>query len=329
MGIFNKKPEVSTPNQTNTAPTAGSGGLWSRWSQKMSAATQSFSRNVEDLFLGKRALDASLMEELETLLLQADVGVSATQQILERLTQGIERKELANALAVYQALRSILISMLAPLAQPLRFDHKPLVVMVVGVNGAGKTTSIGKLSHVWQREGKKVLLAAGDTFRAAAGEQLQEWARRSGVTLIQQQTGADAAAVAHDALQAAVARNIDVALIDTAGRLHTQSGLMDELGKIKRVLAKVIPSAPHEVLLVLDGGNGQNALVQLERFHAAVGITGLCITKLDGTAKGGVLVAIAAKTQIPIRYIGLGEQIEDLKPFDAAMFVDALLPPRG
>ena len=225
-------------------------------------------------------------------------------------------------------MRSALLDLIRPCEQPLAIprDIRPFVVMVVGVNGAGKTTTLGKLAHRFQGEGHKVMLAAADTFRAAAVDQLKVWGQRNDVPVIAQQTGADAAAVAHDALQAAIARGSDVLLVDTAGRLHTQSGLMDELKKIQRVLQKLVPSAPHEMLLVLDAGIGQNALAQFEHFHAAVGVTGLILTKLDGTAKGGVVFAVAARRPVPIRFIGVGEGIEDLRVFNATEFVEALLP---
>jgi fused signal recognition particle receptor len=304
-------------------------GWLTRLGGKLGKTKQSFSRGLGDLLLGKRELDANLLEELETLLLTADVGIEVTQSVLDTITDRIGRKELRDTHAVYRTLRQILFDTLAPSSKPLtiRAENRPFVIMVVGVNGAGKTTTIGKLAHKFQDEGHSVMLAAGDTFRAAAVEQLQVWGARNNVPVISQAAGADAAAVAHDGLRAAMARRSDALLLDTAGRLHTQSGLMDELKKIKRVLTKVESTAPHEVLLVLDAGNGQNALAQLEHFRAAVGVTGLCLTKLDGTAKGGILFAIAKKTGLPIRYIGIGEGVEDLREFDAHDFVDALLPP--
>lgn len=321
MGLFSK---------SDGGKASQSEGLLARLSGKMSAATESFSRSLGDLLLGQRALDASLMEELETLLLQADVGVDATAAIVAEITERSDRGQLANAAAAYEALRRFLIDMLTPNAQPLRIaaQPKPFIVMVVGINGAGKTTTIGKLAQRLQQSGHKVMLAAGDTFRAAAVEQLQAWASRTNAALVMQPQGADAAAVAHDAVKAAAARAYDVLLIDTAGRLHTQGGLMDELKKIRRVIAKAAPDAPHEVLLVLDGSIGQNAVIQTQQFQQAVGVTGLCLTKLDGTAKGGVLFALAKKTGLPIRFIGVGEAPEDLREFNASEFVDALLPRR-
>lgn len=321
MSLFKKN---SSRDETPEQPK----GWLSRLGGKLAKTRDSFSRGMGDLLLGKRALDAALLEELETLLLTADVGVDVTESVIEELTGRIRRKELADSGAVYQSLRELLLEILQPSNKPLHIPAtpRPFVIMVVGVNGAGKTTTIGKLANKFKAQGLQVMLAAGDTFRAAAVEQLQVWAQRNDIPLISQGTGADAAAVAHDAMRAALARGHDVLIVDTAGRLHTQSGLMDELKKIKRVLGKVEQSAPHEVLLVLDAGIGQNALAQLEHFTVAVGVTGLCLTKLDGTAKGGILFAIAKKTGIPIRYIGVGEAIEDLREFDAGDFVEALLP---
>lgn len=319
MGIFGRSDASDDSDQKR--------GMFARLSGRMSKARENFGRKLGDLLLGKRAIDAELMEELETLLLGADVGIEATQAILDRITLRIQRKELDDAQAVYAALREILREILAPLARPLSFAglERPFTVMVVGVNGAGKTTTIGKLTARLKQRGKTVMLAAGDTFRAAAAEQLGVWAERTDSTIVSR-AGADAAAVAHDALRSAMARGTDVLIVDTAGRLHTQTGLMEELKKIKRVLAKVQPGGPHEVLLVLDAGIGQNALAQLQHFNDAVGVTGLCITKLDGTAKGGILFAIAQKLPVPIRYIGVGEGLDDLREFDAQEFVDALMP---
>lgn len=318
MGLFGKSgDEASKP------------GMLARWGGKMAAARENFGRKLGDLLLGKRAIDEELMEELETLLLRADVGVEATQAILDRIAERIRRKELGDAEAVYNALREILLELLLPLAQPLEMPAvRPFTLMVVGVNGAGKTTTIGKITAKLKQQGRTVMLAAGDTFRAAAAEQLQIWAERTDSPIVSQ-AGADAAAVAHDALRSAMARNVDVLIVDTAGRLHTQTGLMEELKKIKRVIGKVQPGAPQEILLVLDGGIGQNALAQLLNFNDAVGVTGLCLTKLDGTAKGGILFAIAQKMQVPIRFIGMGEGLDDLREFDAREFVEAIMPARN
>jgi fused signal recognition particle receptor len=276
-----------------------------------------------------RKVDAEVLEELETRLLAADVGVEVTNRILGDLHRRVARNELADVEALSGVLRADLLAVLGPVQQPLVVDpgRRPFVVLVVGVNGSGKTTTIGKLAHRLRDEGCKVMLAAGDTFRAAAVEQLEVWAARNGVPIVAQQTGADPAAVIFDAVQSAQARGIDVVIADTAGRLHTQSHLMDELRKIKRVIQRLDGSAPHEVLLVLDASLGQNALRQAEQFNAALGVTGLVITKLDGTAKGGVVVAIAERFKLPVRFIGVGETIDDFGPFDAEAFVDALIRP--
>lgn len=280
------------------------------------------------LFLGGKRLDDTLLEELETRLLVADVGLDATRRILDGLTEKLGRKDLLTPEVVMDTLAADMTALLAPCEQPLRIPGdgpKPFVILVVGINGAGKTTTIGKLAHHLKAEGRSVLLAAGDTFRAAAVEQLQTWGARNDVPVVAQHTGADSASVIFDAVAAGQARGMDVVIADTAGRLHTQSNLMQELAKIKRVLAKLDPAAPHEVLLVVDGGTGQNALNQAQQFHQAVGLTGVAITKLDGTAKGGMLFAIAQKLGVPIRFIGVGEAIEDLQPFVARDFVAALL----
>lgn len=325
MGFFKKN---QTTEEVKDKQEAETPGLFGRLGGKLASARASLGRNLGDLLLGKREIDDALLEELETLLLRADVGVDATQEIIDQITDGVHRRELSDAEAVYEKLREILVAILAPRARSLVVTGaKPFTIMVVGVNGAGKTTTIGKLTHKFKQQGAHIMLAAADTFRAAAVEQLHVWADRTGTAIVSQPTGSDAASVAHDAIRAAAARGIDILIVDTAGRLHTQSGLMDELKKIKRVMAKAQADAPHEVLLILDGSIGQNALAQLAHFDAAVGITGLCITKLDGTAKGGVLFAIAKKTQTPIRYIGIGESVDDLRDFDAREYVEALLPP--
>ncbi len=288
-------------------------------------------RAITGLLSGNPKLDEDLLDELETALLGADVGISATTALLEDLRARMAAREFADADALYDALRADLLGMLRKVETPLVVDDslRPFVLLVVGVNGVGKTTTIGKLARHMQRDGARVLLAAGDTFRAAAVEQLKTWGDRNEVTVIAQGQGADAASVAFDALQAARARDIDVLIIDTAGRLHNQSGLMDELAKIKRVLGKLDAAAPHEVLLVIDGTTGQNALSQLRLFRETAGVTGLAVTKLDGSAKGGVVFALAREYGVPIRYVGIGEKLEDLRIFDAAAFVDGLLPPRG
>ena len=287
-----------------------------------------FARGLGGLFSRNPKLDDDLLDEIETALLTADVGVPATTALVESLRKRMKAREFSDAQALLKALRAELIAMLAPVALPLQIDRakQPFVVLTVGVNGVGKTTTIGKLARRFKEQGHSLMLAAGDTFRAAAVAQLQTWGERNGVPVIAQGQDADAASVAFDALQAAKARGMEVLIADTAGRLHTQQGLMAELGKIRRVLGKLDPSAPHEVLMVIDGTTGQNALSQLRQFHAAVGVTGLVVTKLDGTAKGGVVFALAREFGIPIRYAGIGERSEDLRVFDAEAFVDALLP---
>ncbi|WP_417472685.1 signal recognition particle-docking protein FtsY [Luteimonas mephitis] len=285
-------------------------------------------RGLGGLFSRNPKLDDDLLDEIETALITADVGVTATTQLVEHLRKRMKAREFADARALLVALRAELVALLEPVARPLVIDdaRKPFVILTVGVNGVGKTTTIGKLARRYKDEGRNLMLAAGDTFRAAAVAQLQAWGERNGVAVVAQGQNADAASVAFDALQAARARGVDVLIADTAGRLHTQQGLMAELGKIKRVLGKLDPAAPHEVLMVIDGTTGQNALSQLRQFHAAAGVTGLVVTKLDGSAKGGVVFALAREFGIPIRYAGIGERPEDLRVFDAEAFVDALLP---
>ncbi|HEX9628069.1 MAG TPA: signal recognition particle-docking protein FtsY [Acidiferrobacterales bacterium] len=301
----------------DAAPPSARGGLFTR-----------LGRGLAALLGGQRAPDAALLEELEALLLGADVGIEATQAILAQASAAVARGQLQDAAALHGALRQAMLAIVQPCARPLVIPRtgRPFVIMVVGVNGTGKTTTIGKLARRLKARGLNVMLAAADTFRAAAVEQLKTWGERNAVPVIAQGQGADAAAVAHDAMQAAAARAADVLIVDTAGRLHTQGNLMDELKKIRRVIARFDAEAPHETLLVLDAGIGQNALTQLEQFHQAVGVTGLALTKLDGTARGGILFAIARKTGMPIRFIGVGEAIEDLREFDAGEFVDAILP---
>jgi fused signal recognition particle receptor len=302
-------------------------GIFARFKRGLSKTKHQLGDGLARLLLGKKEISPELLEELETQLILADIGINATQDILKQLTEGIARKQLSDGETVYDALKLRLKYILEKNTQPLSpttEDGSPFVILMVGVNGAGKTTTIGKLARQFQSQGKKVMLAAGDTFRAAAIEQLCVWGERNGVAVISQQTGSDSASVIYDALQAASARNIDVLIVDTAGRLHTQDNLMEELKKVKRVLHKQNPSAPHETMLVLDAGIGQNALMQAREFHGAIGLTGLTMTKLDGTAKGGILFAIANELAVPFRYIGVGEGIDDLKPFDATEFVDAI-----
>ncbi|WP_075674749.1 signal recognition particle-docking protein FtsY [Stenotrophomonas sp. TD3] len=285
-------------------------------------------RSFGGLFSRNPKLDDDLLDELETALITADVGVGATTDLVEGLRKRMKSREFADANALLAALRAELIAILQPVAKPLVIDRnaKPFVVLTVGVNGVGKTTTIGKLAKRFKDDGHSLMLAAGDTFRAAAVAQLQAWGERNGVAVVAQGQNADAASVAFDALQAGKARGTSVLIADTAGRLHTQSGLMNELGKIRRVLGKIDPTAPHEVLMVIDGTTGQNALSQLRQFNAAVNVTGLVVTKLDGTAKGGVVFALAREFGIPIRFAGIGERPEDLRVFDPDAFVDALLP---
>ncbi len=302
-------------------------GLFQRLKAGLSRTGSTITSGMGSLLLGKKAIDAEVFEELETRLLMADVGLEATQRIIDDLTRRVKRDQLADTDALLAALADSMTEILRPVERPLAIDRskRPFVILVVGVNGSGKTTTIGKLAHRFRDEGLGVMLAAGDTFRAAAVEQLQAWGERNGVPVVAQGTGADSASVVYDALQSARARGMDVLIADTAGRLHTQDNLMEELKKVKRVMAKLDPTAPHEVLLVLDGGTGQNALRQAEAFHAAVGVTGLVVTKLDGTAKGGIVFAIAERLGIPIRFIGVGEGLDDLRPFHAEEFVHALL----
>ena len=315
---------ASVPAEANQPAPASAGKPG--WRERLRGS--GFARGLGGLFSRNPKLDDDLLDEIETALLTADVGVPATSALVESLRKRMKAREFSDAQALLKALRAELIAMLAPVALPLQIDRasQPFVVLTVGVNGVGKTTTIGKLARRFKEQGHSLMLAAGDTFRAAAVAQLQTWGERNGVPVIAQGQDADAASVAFDALQAAKARGIEVLIADTAGRLHTQQGLMAELGKIRRVLGKLDPTAPHEVLMVIDGTTGQNALSQLRQFHAAVGVTGLVVTKLDGTAKGGVVFALAREFGIPIRYAGVGERSEDLRVFDAEAFVDALLP---
>ncbi|QEO98009.1 signal recognition particle-docking protein FtsY [Xanthomonas oryzae] len=296
------------------------------WRERLRNST--FARSFGGLFSRNPKLDDDLLDEIETALITADVGIGATTALIEGLRKRMKSREFIDAQAMFKALRADLIALLQPVSKPLVIDRarKPFVVLTVGVNGVGKTTTIGKLAKRFKDEGNSLMLAAGDTFRAAAVAQLQAWGDRNGVAVIAQGQNADAASVAFDALQAAKARGTDVLIADTAGRLHTQTGLMNELGKIRRVLGKIDAAAPHEVLMVIDGTTGQNAISQLRQFHAAVVVTGLVVTKLDGTAKGGVVFALAREFNIPIRFAGIGERPEDLRVFDPVAFVDALLP---
>ncbi|KGR45628.1 signal recognition particle-docking protein FtsY [Xanthomonas vasicola] len=314
----------SIVGQRDALPAAPAGKTG--WRERLRNST--FARSFGGLFSRNPKLDDDLLDEIETALITADVGIGATTALIEGLRKRMKSREFVDAQAMFKALRADLIALLQPVSKPLVIDRsvKPFVVLTVGVNGVGKTTTIGKLAKRFKDEGNSLMLAAGDTFRAAAVAQLQAWGDRNGVSVIAQGQNADAASVAFDALQAAKARGTDVLIADTAGRLHTQTGLMNELGKIRRVLGKIDAAAPHEVLMVIDGTTGQNAISQLRQFHAAVGVTGLVVTKLDGTAKGGVVFALAREFNIPIRFAGIGERPEDLRVFDPVAFVDALLP---
>jgi fused signal recognition particle receptor len=306
---------------------SGRGGFWQRLKSSLTKTRGQLAEGVGTLLLGEKEIDDSVMEELETALLLTDVGTETTRHIMGELAQRVKRRELNDTAALHGALGSLLKDLLAPLSQPFRVpaDQRPYVVFFVGVNGVGKTTTIGKMARRLTGEGYSVMLAAGDTFRAAAVEQLKTWGDRARVPVIAQGQGADSASVVFDAVQAAGARGIDVLLADTAGRLQAKTNLMEELRKVKRVVGRLNDQAPHQVLLVLDATIGQNAISQVLEFDAAVGVTGLVITKLDGTAKAGVLFAIARQVPKPVYFIGIGEGVDDLKPFSASDFVDALL----
>jgi fused signal recognition particle receptor len=326
MGLFNFRSRKTGDPAEDEGVGERKPGFVSRLRAKLNRGNSWLTYDLANLLPGGK-IDEAVLDELETRLIAADVGIETTEKILGSLRGRVARKELGDLEALLAALRGALLEIVAPVAQPLVVDGnlKPFVILVVGVNGSGKTTTIGKLAHLYRDEGRKIVLAAGDTFRAAAIEQLQVWGERNDVPVIAQAAGADPAAVAFDALQSAKARGLDVLIADTAGRLHTQGNLMEELKKVKRVLGRIDPAAPHEVLLVLDAGQGQNALAQAQQFHQAVGVTGIVVTKLDGTAKGGIVFAIADKMRLPIRFIGVGETADDFDVFDAAQFVDAVL----
>lgn len=321
FGFGKKKQNEPSAEQDTAQP-----GFFERLKQGLARSRSTFSDGLADLVLGKKKIDDDLLEDLETLLLTADVGVETTQRIINDLTDRVKRKTLSDPAALSEVLQAQLVEILkqceCPVVEPQ--PGKPQVILMVGINGAGKTTTIGKLAKKLQNDGQKVMLAAGDTFRAAAVEQLQTWGERNNIPVIAQATGADSASVIFDALQAAQARGMDVLIADTAGRLHTKDNLMDELSKIARVMKKLDEDAPHEVMLVVDAGTGQNAINQAEQFFKAVGLTGITLSKLDGTAKGGIVFAIAERVGVPIRFIGVGEGIDDLRPFDAKEFVKAL-----
>ncbi|AKH20657.1 signal recognition particle-docking protein FtsY [Sedimenticola thiotaurini] len=327
FGFGKKKSTQAVPEEAGTTPEPeAKEGLFKRLKNRLVKTRSNFTDGLANLVLGRKSIDAELLEELETLLLMADVGVDATTRIIDDLTGQVKRKELSDPERLTAALKGHLEQILNGCDKPVRQPQpgKPQVILMVGINGAGKTTTIGKLAKRLQDEGQSVMLAAGDTFRAAAVEQLQTWGERNQIPVVAQHTGADSASVIFDALQAATSRGIDVLIADTAGRLHTKSNLMEELAKIARVMKKIDPEAPHEVMLVLDATTGQNALNQAVQFNQTLGITGITLTKLDGTAKGGIVFAIAEKLGLPIRFIGVGEAIEDLRHFDGTEFVNAL-----
>lgn len=326
LGFGKNKSQVSSTPEDGQPVKEKQPGLFGRLRVGLSKTRSGLTESIANLVVGRKQIDDELLEDLETQLLTADVGVEATQSIIRDLTERVARKQLNDPDALLAALHDDMQAMLAPVDQPLNIpqSEQPFVLLMVGINGAGKTTSIGKIARRLRDEGRSVMLAAGDTFRAAAVEQLQTWGERNQVPVVAQQQGADSASVIFDALQAAQARKVDVLIADTAGRLHTQSNLMEELKKIKRVLGKLDANAPHEVMLVVDAGTGQNALNQAQQFNEIVGLTGITLTKLDGTAKGGIIFAIAKQLGIPIRFIGVGEAAEDLRPFVSADFVNAL-----
>ena len=331
------KPEEKLEEKLEEKAEIKSQGLFSRLKEGLTKTRKAFSQGLGALLLGRKVVDEDLLDEIETLLLSADIGVEVTEKLIKNITERLGRQELKDSEVLMSALREDLLAIASPSAQRLKINpgvgevetsetsqKLPFVILMIGVNGAGKTTTIGKLAKRFISEGKSVLLAAGDTFRAAAVEQLKVWGERNDVAVIAQGTGADSAAVIFDALTAAKARNIDVVIADTAGRLHNKANLMAELAKVKRVMNKFDPRAPHEVMLVLDAGNGQNSLVQAQQFHQTMGVTGITLTKLDGTAKGGIVFAIAEKFKLPIRFIGVGESVDDLQEFNAEAFVSAL-----
>lgn len=322
-GKVGDKSEVPIKEES---PTEKKSSIFQRLKQSLSKTRHNLADGIANLFMGKKTIDDELLEELETILLVADIGVDTTQQIIDELTQGISRKQLNDPQAVYEALQQQLLNILKPCEQPLSLkpQQTPFMLLMVGVNGAGKTTTIGKIAAQFKEHNNSVLLAAGDTFRAAAVEQLQVWGERSQIPVIAQHTGADSASVIYDALESAKAKKVNVLIADTAGRLHTRDNLMEELKKIVRVSRKLLPDAPHEIMLVLDATTGQNGLQQARVFHKMIKLDSIAITKLDGTAKGGIIFAIANELKLPIRYIGVGEQINDLRPFKAQEFVQAL-----
>jgi fused signal recognition particle receptor len=336
MSLFKKLFGTGKTDQSNVEespsglPAEGSSFL-TQLKKGLSKTREHFSRGFSTLFLGRKEIDEALIEDIETLLLTADVGTQVSERLMQEITERLTRKELKDPQVLMSDLREALLLIAKKVEQPLEIPKRnsPFVILMIGVNGAGKTTTIGKLTHRLLTEGKTVLLAAGDTFRAAAVEQLKAWGEKNEVPVIAQSTGSDSAAVIFDALNAAKSRGVDVVIADTAGRLHNKSHLMAELAKVKKVIQKCDPEAPHEVMLVLDAGNGQNALVQAAQFHEFMGVTGITLTKLDGTAKGGIVFAVAEKFNLPLRFIGVGESVEDLQPFQAESFVSSLFESEG
>jgi fused signal recognition particle receptor len=324
FGFKKNKPPENQPAEEHNEQDKG---LFASLRSRLGKTRNNLTSGIGELFLGRKQLDDELLEELEDQLIMSDVGVEATRRIVQQMTAALGRRELSDSDIVFQALHNAMVDILAPSEQPMQVsvERKPFVILMTGINGAGKTTTIGKLAQKFTEQGLSVMLAAGDTFRAAAVEQLQAWGQRLDVPVVSQGSGADAASVIFDALQSASSRGIDVLIADTAGRLHTQSNLMSELEKIKRVMGKIDPDAPHETLLVLDAGTGQNALAQARNFNDTLGIDGIILTKLDGTAKGGIVFSIAEQIKLPIRYIGVGESARDLREFNAAEFARALL----
>ncbi|GKT09540.1 signal recognition particle-docking protein FtsY [Desulforhabdus sp. TSK] len=318
-------PEEAFPADEEEEPERQKRRYFAKLRERLHKTREQLSKRMDRLVLGKKTIDLDLLDELEEILITSDLGVRTTQMLLQKVTDRVKRKELKDPQMLQEQLRAEIDGILSQSMTPLdyRADH-PLVIMVIGVNGVGKTTTIGKLAHQLKREGLKVMLVAGDTFRAAAAEQLTLWGERVGVPVVRQKSGSDPSAVAFDAMDAAVSRDMDVVIVDTAGRMHTKVNLMEELKKVQRTIQKKMPAAPHEIFLVLDASTGQNALSQARLFKEAIGITGLILTKLDGTAKGGIVVAICEELQVPVRYIGIGESTEDLRPFDPEEFARAL-----
>ncbi len=320
------KPEEPQSDSPSAADEGSSVSVFTRIKNGLSRTSSQLSKGLGSLLLGKKAIDDELLEEIETQLLMADVGLEATEEIIGTLTDSLARKQLVDSEALFDKLKALMKEMLDNVHEPLEITNaaSPFVILVVGVNGVGKTTTIGKLAKRFQNQGHSVLLAAGDTFRAAAVEQLQVWGQRNEIPVVAQHSGADSASVIFDAIASAQSKNIDIVIADTAGRLHNKSNLMEELTKVRRVMGKLDEAAPHEVLLVLDAGTGQNAISQAEQFKQAAGVTGIALTKLDGTAKGGIIFALSKKLGTPVRFIGVGEGIDDLQPFDAESFTKAL-----